>query len=50
MFGTSDPLPEVWAAYERLREGDGEEEEDMLFRLLITILDGRMMRLMRGLR
>lgn len=32
MFGTSDPPPEVWAAYERLREGEGEgeEEEDMV--------------------
>ena len=30
MFGTSDPPPEVWAAYERLREGDGKEEEDMV--------------------
>ena len=32
MFGKSDPPPEVWAAYERLRERgeDGKEEEDMV--------------------
>ena len=30
MFGTSDPPPEVWAAYERLREGDGKEDMDMV--------------------
>ena len=30
MFRTSDPPPEGWAAYERLMEGDGKEEEDMV--------------------
>lgn len=30
MFGTSDPPPEVRAAYERLKEGDGKEDMDMV--------------------
>ena len=30
MFGTSDPPPEVWTAYEKLQDSDNKDDKDLV--------------------